>query len=109
MICLYCAFISAVRQRKRRALIETASTSVSTDARQGLSWQQLELPVGDRNTLGQPERRGEILAMKAPKVLRWLIPTNYQSIKAETVATALLAKVPGGTGKTILLSGSMQP
>jgi uncharacterized protein YbjT (DUF2867 family) len=65
--------------------------------------------VGDRNTLGQPERRGEILALKVQKVLGWLIPANYQPIKAEAVATALLAKVPSGTGNTILLSGSMQP
>lgn len=65
--------------------------------------------VGDRNTLGQPERRGEILAMKVQKVLGWLIPANYRPIRAEAVATALLSKVPSGTGKTILLSGSMQP
>lgn len=65
--------------------------------------------VGDRNTLGQAERRGEIFAMKVQKVLGWLIPANYQPIKAEAVATALLAKVSRGTGKTILLSGSMQP
>lgn len=65
--------------------------------------------VGDRNNLGQPERRGEILAMKVQKVLGWLIPTNYQPIRAEAVSNALLAKVPSGTGKTILLSGSMQP
>jgi len=64
--------------------------------------------VGIRQVLGQAERRGEAIAMKIQGKLPWLIQANYQPIKAEAVAKALLFNVPSGTGKIVLLSGSMQ-
>lgn len=46
--------------------------------------------------------------MKIQGKLPWLIQANYQPLKAEAVANALLFNVPSGTGKIVLLSGSMQ-
>jgi len=64
--------------------------------------------VGNRETLGQPIRRGEVWAFALGQALGFLIPENYRPIAAADVARALLSAVPAGTGKTILLSGAMQ-
>jgi uncharacterized protein YbjT (DUF2867 family) len=64
--------------------------------------------VGNREVLGQPTRRGEVLAEALGNVAGFLIPANYKPIKASAVAQALLAAVPSAKGKTVLLSGSMQ-
>lgn len=67
------------------------------------------LLVGDRATLGQPERRGEIVGEAISRMLRPLIPANYRAIRASDVAQALVAGVSrGAPGKTLLLSGQMQ-
>jgi uncharacterized protein YbjT (DUF2867 family) len=66
------------------------------------------LLAGDRETLGQPIRRGEKFAMSVSTLLRPLIPANYRSIAAADVARALLARVPLARGKEVLLSGVMQ-
>ena len=65
--------------------------------------------AGDRESLGQPARGGEVLALKISRSLRMLIPANYRSIQAEHVAKALLDNVPRATGTKVLLSGAMQP
>ena len=65
--------------------------------------------AGNRGALGQPERGGEELALKASRWLGPLIPRNYRSIQAKDVAGALLRAVPGARGKQVLLSGEMQP
>ena len=64
---------------------------------------------GDRVALGQPERGGEVLALKVSRWLRPLIPANYRSIQAADVARALLREVPKAGGKKVLPSGAMQP
>lgn len=64
--------------------------------------------VGNRELLGQPVRRGEVLAFELGKTLGFLIPANYKPIEAATVAKALLNAVPAAKGKTVLLSGSMR-
>lgn len=64
--------------------------------------------VGDRELLGQPVRGGEKLALRVSTVLRPLIPANLRSIAAADVAAALLANVPGASGRVVLLSGQMQ-
>lgn len=64
--------------------------------------------VGDREALGQPVRGGEKLALRVSTVLRPLIPANLRSIAAADVAAALLANVPGASGRVVLLSGQMQ-
>jgi uncharacterized protein YbjT (DUF2867 family) len=64
--------------------------------------------VGNREILGQPTRRGEVLAETLGNVVGFLIPANYKPIKASAVAKALLSAVPSAKGKTVLLSGSMR-
>jgi uncharacterized protein YbjT (DUF2867 family) len=64
--------------------------------------------VGNREILGQPTRRGEVLAEALGNVVGFLIPENYKPIKASAVAKALLSAVPSAKGKTVLLSGSMR-
>jgi uncharacterized protein YbjT (DUF2867 family) len=66
------------------------------------------LLIGDRESLGQPSRRGEALGYKLSRTLGFLIPRNYKPIKASAVAQALLSKVSTARGKSVLLSGSMQ-
>ena len=65
--------------------------------------------AGDRESLGQPVRGGELLALKVTRALRPLIPRNYRSIQAEDVARALVTNVPRARGRQVLLSGAMQP
>lgn len=76
---------------------------------EGLVIARPSLLVGNREALGQPSRRGEILGFALSKAIGLLIPSNYKPIEAASVATALLSAVPSATGKRILLSGSMQP
>lgn len=64
--------------------------------------------AGDRESLGQPVRGGEKLALKLSKLLAPVIPDQYKSIDAQKVARALLAAVPASQGRRVLLSGEMQ-
>jgi len=64
--------------------------------------------VGNRELLGQPVRKGEVLASELGKAVGFLIPANYKPIDASAVAKALLAAVPSAKGRTVLLSGSMR-
>ena len=64
--------------------------------------------AGDRESLGQPVRSGETLALRISTWLRPVIPANYRSIHAVDVATALLRTVPTAHGVSVLLSGAMQ-
>jgi uncharacterized protein YbjT (DUF2867 family) len=64
--------------------------------------------TGDRESLGQPVRGGETLALRISTWLRPMIPANYRSIHAGDVAAALLRAVPAAHGVSVLLSGAMQ-
>ena len=64
--------------------------------------------AGDRAALGQQPRRGEKIALKASRWLKFAIPANYRSIAARDVARALLRAVPAAQGAQVLLSGQMQ-
>jgi uncharacterized protein YbjT (DUF2867 family) len=65
---------------------------------------------GERDALGQPTRRGEQFALKVMRLLKPLIPRNYQAISDAQVAKALVeAVLAGRPGVQILLSGQMQP
>jgi uncharacterized protein YbjT (DUF2867 family) len=64
--------------------------------------------AGDRARLGQPVRGGEELALKVTRRLGRLVPRNYRSIAAASVARALLRAVPASRGKRVLLSGEMR-
>ena len=76
---------------------------------QGVVVARPSMLAGDRPALGQPERSGEVLALKVSRWLRPLIPRNYRSIQAGDVARSLLRAVPGAQGQQVLLSGAMQP
>ncbi|MBK8065732.1 MAG: epimerase [Betaproteobacteria bacterium] len=66
------------------------------------------LLAGDRESLGQPGRSGEKLALLAMRFGAWL-PANYRAIDAGRVAGALHAAVRrGAPGVQVLLSGRMQ-
>ena len=64
--------------------------------------------AGDRSRLGQPVRSGEELALKVTRRLGWLVPRNYRSIPAASVAQALLRAVPAARGKRVMPSGEMR-
>lgn len=64
--------------------------------------------AGDRGALGQPQRPGERLALRASRWLGPLIPDNYLAIPAADVAAALLRTVPVALGQQVLMSGAMR-
>ena len=67
------------------------------------------LLAGDRDALKQPERAAEKLSLVAFKLLKPLIPVNYRSIEASSVARAMVNSLQtAGSGKHVLLSGDMQ-
>ncbi len=64
--------------------------------------------IGNRDALGQPERRGEKLALIFMR-LQALIPANYRAIEAGRVARALVRAVKTAEkGTRVLMSGDMQ-
>jgi hypothetical protein len=64
--------------------------------------------AGDRASMGQPVRGGEELATKVSRWLGAIIPANYRSIAAASVARALLANVPTSSGKRVMMSGELR-
>lgn len=74
---------------------------------EGLVIARPSMLVGNRETLGQPVRRGEVLAARLGQAIGFLIPANYKPIEAAAVARALLSTVPSAQGQTILPSGSI--
>jgi uncharacterized protein YbjT (DUF2867 family) len=64
--------------------------------------------AGDRGSLGQPERRGEKIALAISRLLGPLFPANYRSVAAVDVARSLLARVPAARGRAVVLSGAMR-
>ena len=64
--------------------------------------------AGDRAALGQPLRSGEKLALDVSRWLAPLIPANYGSVAARSVAQGLLKTVPAASGRRVLLSGELR-
>jgi uncharacterized protein YbjT (DUF2867 family) len=64
--------------------------------------------AGDREALGQPLRSGEKLALNVSRWLAPLIPVNYGSVAAKSVAQGLLQSLPATSGRRILLSGELR-
>ena len=96
---------SRVFYNRVKGELEEALAQLTFD---GLVIARPSLLTGDRESLGQPERRIEKLAMAVSPFVRGLIPANYRPIAAERVARALLARVPTTQGRIVLLSGEMQ-
>lgn len=74
---------------------------------EGLVIARPSILAGDRGSLGQPERRGEKLALAVSRLLGPLFPANYRSVPASAVARSLLARVPAARGREVVLSGAM--
>src|SRR5690348_6696711 len=66
------------------------------------------LLIGDRASLGQPERPLEKISAVFMKMLGPFIPANYRAIPATQVARTLLARTPSAQGRVVVLSGEMQ-
>ena len=67
------------------------------------------LLAGDRDALKQPERAAEKLSLLAFKLFKPLLPANYRSIQASSVARAMVSTLQtAGAGRHVLLSGDMQ-
>jgi hypothetical protein len=64
--------------------------------------------AGDRESLGQPARSGEGIALTVSRLLGPLLPKNYRSIAAADVAKSLLMRVPVGHGLEVVASGDMR-
>jgi uncharacterized protein YbjT (DUF2867 family) len=64
--------------------------------------------AGDREALGQPLRSGEKLALNISRWLSPLIPANYGSVAARSVAQGLLKTVPVTQGRRVILSGELR-
>jgi len=76
---------------------------------EGLVIARPSLLLGDRTTLGQPERPLERYAMVATRAVAPFMPANYRPIAAADVARALLARVRTARRRVVLLSGELQP
>jgi uncharacterized protein YbjT (DUF2867 family) len=64
--------------------------------------------AGDRGALGQPLRPGEKLALNVSRWLAPLVPANYGSVAAGSVARGLLQTVPSAQGRRVILSGELR-
>ena len=74
-----------------------------------LSIAQPSLLMGDRATLGQPVRAGEVWAARLLGPVMRLVPAGVRPIQAQAVASALLwANLAGQPGVRILSSAQMQ-
>jgi len=74
---------------------------------EGLVIARPSLLIGDRASLGQPERPLERVSAAFMKMLRPLIPANYRAVTAAQVARTLLARTPSAEGRVMVLSGEM--
>jgi uncharacterized protein YbjT (DUF2867 family) len=95
-------FYNRIKGEMERAVAQLGYDSV-TFARPSLL-------AGDRDSLAQPARGGEKIALVAMRLFKPLIPANYRTISAVDVASALVRAVRAGRpGQHVLLSGDMQP
>lgn len=75
---------------------------------EGLVIARPSLLIGNRESLGQPERPLEKISAVFMKILGSLIPANYRAIDAAQVARTLLERTPSAQGRGLVLSGEMQ-
>jgi hypothetical protein len=73
----------------------------------GLVIARPSLLVGNRASLGQPERPLEKVSAVFMKIFGPLIPANYRAIDAAKVARTLLARTPSTEGRVVVLSGEI--
>ncbi|WBY02620.1 NAD(P)H-binding protein [Ramlibacter tataouinensis] len=107
------ALVSAMGADARSSIFYNRVKGELEAALAGLGYEALVIArpsmlAGDRQSLGQPVRSGEVLALRVSTALRPLIPANFRSIRAADVAAALLQALPRARGTTVLPSGAMQ-
>ena len=84
-------------------------TAVSALGYESVVLAQPSLLIGDRASLGQPARAGEVWASRLLAPVMGLIPKSVRPIDASTVAKAILTEnLSGKPGVHILGSGAMQ-
>ncbi len=83
-------------------------------ALQGLGFESLviarpSLLLGERGTLGQPTRRGELIGAAITRPLGWLMPKAWRPIEAASVARALIVALQQARpGLRVVESGELQ-
>lgn len=98
---------SPVFYNRIKGEMEQAVTQLGYDS---VTFARPSLLAGDRDSLAQPARSGEKMALAAMRLFKPLIPANYRTIRAADVASALVRAVRAGQpGQHVLLSGDMQP
>jgi uncharacterized protein YbjT (DUF2867 family) len=105
--------VSAMGADKRSAIFYNRVKGETEEALAALGFATLVIArpsflAGDRESLGQPVRGGEKLALRISRMLAPLVPDNLKSIDARLVAHALLESVPHLQGRHVLLSGAMR-
>lgn len=105
--------VSAMGADKRSSLFYSRVKGEMEEALSQLGFDGLVIArpsmlAGDRASIGQPVRGGEELALKVSRWLGAIIPANYRSIDAASVARALLTNVPTTSGKRVMLSGELR-
>jgi len=105
--------VSAMGADKRSAIFYNRVKGETEEALAALGFDTLVIArpsflAGDRESLGQPVRGGEKLALRISRMLAPLIPDNLKSIDAKLVARALVEGVAHLQGRHVLLSGAMR-
>lgn len=109
-----CGLVSAMGANAKSRIFYTRVKGELEDALTALPFERLVIArpsmlAGDRESLGQPARSGEGIALAVSRLLGPLIPKNYRSVATADVAKSLLMRVPAGRGREVVLSGDMQP
>jgi uncharacterized protein YbjT (DUF2867 family) len=105
--------VSAMGANPRSSIFYNRVKGEMEEALSGIGFDTLVIArpsflAGDRESLGQPVRSGEKVALRVSQWLAPLIPDNYRSIDARLVARALLKSVRTTQGRRILLSGELR-
>ena len=96
---------SSVFYNRVKGELEEALTQLPFE---GLVIARPSLLIGNRASLGQPERPLEKVSALFMKILGPVIPANYRAIAAAQVARTLLVRTPSAKGLVVVLSGEMQ-
>ena len=97
---------SSIFYNRTKGEMEAAVSSIGY---QSVSIAQPSMLAGNRASLDQPVRKGEILALNVSRWLGPLIPANYRPILAADVAAGLVRAVRNGRpGVQRILSGELQ-
>lgn len=106
--------VSAMGADARSRIFYNQVKGEAEDALRGMGFGTLVIArpsflAGNRESLGQPVRSGEGLALALSQWLKPLIPANYRSIDVRKVAAALLQGVVASqAGVRVILSGELQ-